>query len=184
MHNRADKYKTVMTGVREEKDPWQVIWIVPKAAGNPAMEMRKFLGRFVTSSSPVASPRRPLPLSRSRQHVSDRSSSDDGIVEHEAPALPHFTVLNHMRGPTKCEIRTVHFVMLPPKALCDADTSPLLLRQQSQRAGVIIVEEVLRDHLEEWFGEDHMTIFVLVVRVSLRVVNSASGVTSVSDTYL
>ncbi len=47
---------------------------------------------------------------------------------------------------------TVDLIVFPAKTLRDANTSPLLLREQSQGAGVIRVEEVLRDHLEERFG--------------------------------
>ena len=66
----------------------------------------------------------------------------------------------------------MNFIVLPSQALCDTNTSPLLLSEQSQCASVIRVEEILRNHLEEWLREDDVTILVFVVRVALRVMNS------------
>ena len=69
--------------------------------------------------------------------------------------------------------------MLPTETLRDSDAPPLLLGQQSQSSGIVGAEEVLRYHLEERFREDDMSILVVIVRVSFRVMNPAVAIASV-----
>ena len=62
-------------------------------------------------------------------------------------------------------------VVLPAKALCDANPPPFALRQQAQHVRIFRREEMLWQVLEHALGQDHVTVFVAIVRISLRVVN-------------
>ena len=57
----------------------------------------------------------------------------------------------------------MYLIVFPTQTLCDANASPLFLREQPQGAAVIRVEEVLRNHLEERFGENNVTVLILLV---------------------
>jgi len=59
--------------------------------------------------------------------------------------------------------RRMDLIMDPSQALLDADSSPFVIRKEAKSARVIIIEVALRDELEERFGEDHMSILVLVI---------------------
>lgn len=67
-------------------------------------------------------------------------------------------------------LRCVCFVMLPSQTLGDAQPSPFLLQQNSQRAGFGI-EVVSGDCLEHVLGQHNVSVFVRVVAVSCRVVD-------------
>lgn len=64
----------------------------------------------------------------------------------------------------------VHFIMLPPQTLCDAQSSPLVFPQQLQCASGAI-EVVLGYRLEHLLGQLNVTVLVVVVVISRRVVN-------------
>lgn len=63
------------------------------------------------------------------------------------------------------------FVVLPTKTLCDPNSSPLLLRQEPKSSSIIRIEELLRDQLEERFGQDYMPVLIFIIRISIRVMN-------------
>lgn len=58
-------------------------------------------------------------------------------------------------------------VMDPAQALLDPDSPPFVIREEAKGARVIIIEVALGDELEERLRKDHMSIFVLFVRVSI-----------------
>lgn len=61
----------------------------------------------------------------------------------------------------------MNLVMDPAQALLDADSPPLVIREEAKGTRVIIIEVALRDELEERLRKDHMSILVLVVRVPI-----------------
>jgi hypothetical protein len=68
--------------------------------------------------------------------------------------------------------RTVDFVVLPPQALSDPNPPPFCFRQQTEDARVIGIEIGLGDQFEERFRKDDVSIFVLVVGITIRVMNA------------
>jgi len=65
----------------------------------------------------------------------------------------------------------MNLVMNPTKALLDTDSPPFVVREEPKGAGVIVTEVTLGNKFEERFWEDHMSILVLVVRVSIGIVD-------------
>jgi hypothetical protein len=65
---------------------------------------------------------------------------------------------------------TMNFIVLPSQTLRDPDASPLRLAQDPQGAIVVRAEVRVWDELEEWLGQDDMTIFEFVVGIFIRVV--------------
>jgi len=63
--------------------------------------------------------------------------------------------------------RRMDLVMDPAQALLDADSPPFVIREEAKGTRVIITEVALGDELEERLRKDHMSIFVLFVRVSI-----------------
>lgn len=63
-------------------------------------------------------------------------------------------------------LRLVDLVVLPAQTLCDAQTSPLVFPQQLESASCA-VEVVFGDSLEHLLGQLDVTVFVVVVVVSL-----------------
>lgn len=57
--------------------------------------------------------------------------------------------------------------MDPAQALLDADSPPFVIREEAKGTSFIITEVALWDELEERFRKDHMSILVMVVRVSV-----------------
>ena len=66
----------------------------------------------------------------------------------------------------------MYLIVLPSQALRDTNPPPLLFAQQPQRAALVGIEEGLRDHLEERFWKNNVAVLVLIVRVTIRVVDS------------
>lgn len=69
----------------------------------------------------------------------------------------------------------MHFVMFPSQTLSDPNPPPLLLCQQTQRTRVILVEVLLRNHLQQLFGQDNMPVLEFVIRITIRIVNPVEG---------
>jgi len=65
----------------------------------------------------------------------------------------------------------MNFVMFPSQTLRDPDTPPLRLSQETQRPGIILIEELLGDHLQKLFGQYDVPIFVVIIGVTIRVVD-------------
>lgn len=70
------------------------------------------------------------------------------------------------------------FVVYPSKALCDPNTSPLGLCQQPKCPRVICIEILFGNELEEGLRKNDMTIFIFVVRIAVRVMDSRSELAS------
>ena len=66
----------------------------------------------------------------------------------------------------------MNLVMDPAQALLDADSPPFVICEKAKGARIIVAKVALRDELEERLWEDHMSILVLLVRVSIGIVNS------------
>jgi len=59
--------------------------------------------------------------------------------------------------------RRMDLVMNPAQALLDANPPPFVIREEAERASVIVVEVTLRDEFEERFREDYMPVLKLFV---------------------
>lgn len=69
--------------------------------------------------------------------------------------------------------RTVDLVVLPAETLRDPDPPPLALGQQPQHIRVLGREQLLWQVLEHPLGQYHVSVLVMVVGISLRVVDAA-----------
>jgi len=61
--------------------------------------------------------------------------------------------------------------MDPTQALLNADSPPFVIREESKGTSVIVIEVTLGNEFEERLWEDHMSILVLLVGVSIRIVD-------------
>jgi hypothetical protein len=52
----------------------------------------------------------------------------------------------------------MNFVVFPTQALCDPNSSPFMFCKKTEDPRVIRAEEVLRNHLQELFGKNNMTV--------------------------
>lgn len=94
-------------------------------------------------------------------HWSSRSTS-----VRELQCL-HHTRLLHSLEQQNVWLGLVHFIMLPPQTLCDAQSSPLVFPQQLQCASGAI-EVVLGYRLEHLLGQLNVTVLVMVVVISVK----------------
>ena len=108
------------------------------------------------------------PFCRSSRAASEQSPWDGGTEEREAPVLHHAHQQTMFSG---YQVKlTMNFIVLPSQTLRDPDASPLRLAQDPQGAIVVRAEVRVWDELEEWLGQDDMTIFEFVVGIFIRVV--------------
>ncbi len=68
------------------------------------------------------------------------------------------------------KLLTVYLIVFPSQALRYPYAPPFLFGQQAQRASIFWAEILFRNHLEKWLGQNDMSIFVHIVRISIRVV--------------
>lgn len=58
---------------------------------------------------------------------------------------------------------TMHLIVLPAQALCNSDTTPLFLLEQSESTALVRVKELLRYHLEKRLRKDDMPVLVVFI---------------------
>lgn len=92
--------------------------------------------------------------------------SSRGTSVRELQCL-HHTRLLHSLEQQNVWLGLVHFIMLPPQTLCDAQSSPLVFPQQLQCASGAI-EVVLGYRLEHLLGQLNVTVLVMVVIISVK----------------
>ena len=67
---------------------------------------------------------------------------------------------------------TMNLIVLPAQALGDPDSSPFMLCKKTEHSRVIGAEVLLWNHLEELLGKNDMAVFIFIVRITVRVMNS------------
>lgn len=67
---------------------------------------------------------------------------------------------------------TMDFIMLPTQTLCNSDCPPFLLTEEAQSSGLVVIEVSFWYHFQQWLGENNVSVFILIIAVPLRIMNS------------